>query len=171
MAIPVIAGTALRLALRYGFSLWTWSEIGSFAKSLVKPEDPYVKSWSEYLDKTWGINPEFSKKAARLILEIHRARLRFTITSGYRSPETQQRLVDEWRAGNKAVYTPLPPGQSWHNHTNWLGQPDALAIDIWTSYPPTAGYIARQLGLVWGGTKDPVHFALYGGRMGSGGNA
>jgi len=125
----------------------------------------YISTWTKYLENTWGIDSSFSEKAAQLILAINQARMQFTITSGYRSPELQKVLVDRFKAGDKTVYTPLAPGKSLHNHQSWLGNPASLAIDISTSNPAAAGQLARSLGIVWGGMSDPVHFAIRGGTL------
>lgn len=125
----------------------------------------YVDQWTKYLENTWQIADSFANKAAQLILAINQARIQFTITSGYRSPELQKLLVDRYKAGDKTVYTPAAPGKSLHNHKTWLGNPASLAIDISTSNPQAAGAIARQLGIVWGGMSDPVHFAERSGSL------
>jgi len=125
----------------------------------------YVDNWKKYLEKTWKIDTSFSRLAAELILAINQARISFTITSGYRSPELQQLLVDRYKAGDKTVYTPAAPGKSLHNHETWLGSGASLAIDISTSNPQAAGAIAKKLGIVWGGMSDPVHFAIRAGSL------
>ncbi len=125
----------------------------------------YRENWKKFLENTWKIDSSFSQKAADLILALNQARISFTITSGWRSQELQQKLYDEWLRGNKTVYTPAKPGNSLHQHTTWWGGPASLAIDISTSNPQLAGQIAARLGIWWAGMKDPVHFATRAGGL------
>jgi len=127
--------------------------------------EDFIKSWSRYLVDEWGLDPEFSKRAAALVVWCSHYRLNPRITSGYRDKAFQQYLVDEWNKGNPNVHTPLPPGKSLHNATNWYGGPAALAMDMQTSNSFSAGYLAKQLGLVWGGEKDVVHFGYRSGTL------
>jgi len=114
---------------------------------------------------TWGLNNEFSKKIALLILAINQAGIHFTITSGYRSADQQKELIRQYQAGNKNIYTPLPVGKSLHGNTTWYGSPDSLAMDISTGNPSYAGRLSKSLGIVWGGLSDPVHFGARGGTL------
>jgi hypothetical protein len=127
--------------------------------------DAYTKSWVDFLKKEWLLENNFASLAARLVVYCYFYNLRPTITSGYRSRETQAWLVDEWKRGNPNVHTPLPPGKSLHNNTTWIGSPASLALDMVTSTPARAGIIARYLGITWGGPRDPVHFATRGGHL------
>lgn len=85
------------------------------------------------------------------------------VTSGYRSMQRQRELYQRWLALRQrgytneqiaekyGLFTPAPPGASWHNY--------GRAFDL--SAPPN---LLRQLGGVWrsmgGGwwPADPIHF-------------
>lgn len=134
-------------------------------KALQKALKPYVPSWKKYLVNSWGLNSAFADKAALLFLLSYIYRLNPVITSGYRSVQHQQELVNRFKAGDPQVMNPLPPGKSLHNNVNWLGNPDSLAMDMDTNTPETAGAIARSIGMHWAGMKDYVHFAVRGGTL------
>lgn len=127
--------------------------------------DEYIKAWAKYLIDKWGLAADFAGKAAALVVWCAYYGLNPRITSGYRDEDFQQYLVDEWKRGNPNVHTPLPPGKSLHNATTWYGSPAALAMDMQTSNSYNAGYLAKQLGLVWGGKNDAVHFGLRSGTL------
>ena len=127
--------------------------------------DEYIKAWTQYLIDKWGLSPDFAPRAAALVCWSAYYGLRPQITSGYRSPEFQAYLVDEWKKGNPNVHTPLPPGKSLHNNTTWYGAPASLALDMVTTPPEIAAYLGKQLGVVWAGKNDKVHFALRGGTL------
>ena len=126
----------------------------------------YIKAWKKYLIDRWGLDDEFAEKAAALVILCAYYKLRPEITSGYRSTETQAFLVDQAARGNPNVHQPLPPGKSLHNNETWWGEPAALALDMVTSIPSSAGRIAAALGLVWGGQSDSVHFGARRGVLG-----
>jgi hypothetical protein len=125
----------------------------------------YINAWKSFLVDKWGLAEEFADRAAALVVWCSYYGLQPQITSGYRSKEYQAYLVDQWKKGNPNVHTPLPPGKSLHNNTTWTGKPAALAIDMVTNNSTSAGYLAKQLGLVWGGKSDHVHFGLRGGHL------
>lgn len=132
-------------------------------EQLFKTYEKWINPWFDYLCKTWGLNRDFARKIALLIILFSLYNIKFVITSGYRSIEKQEELYRRWLAGDPTVLTPALPGKSLHNNTSWLGNADALACDIDTSNPPLAGAIAKALFLYWAGTKDRVHFASYPG--------
>lgn len=128
----------------------------------------YIKQWKDYLVDKWGLNADFAEKLSNFILWCAYFGIRPTITSGYRSPEYQAKLVEEYKKGNPNVITPLPPGKSLHNNRTWFGSPDSLACDI--VFNPdnrnnTAIFIARQLGIAAAGEPDYVHFGARSGTL------
>ncbi len=127
--------------------------------------EEYVKSWEKYLVDKWQLASEFAPLAARLIVYCHVYGLRPIITSGYRSPEQQQVLVDEWKKGNPNVTTPLPPGKSLHQNKTWYGKPASLAMDMVVNNYEKAGIIAKYFKVAWAGPGDKVHFAYRRGTL------
>jgi len=118
----------------------------------------YIKAWTKYLIDHWGLDDDFAERAAALVVYCSYYKLRPEITSGYRSDKEQAFLIDQAKRGNPNVHTPLPVGKSLHGNTTWWGAPAALAMDMVTSNPAIAGYLAKQLGIVWAGKTDYVHF-------------
>lgn len=107
---------------------------------------------------TRGLQRDF-KPFAEAILRAARAQdPAFRLTSARRTFMEQLRLYTDWLAGKLGIYTPARPGTSQHER-GW-------AIDIArpqvepTEDPVLAqlGQEWRQMGGVWGGEKDPVHF-------------
>lgn len=131
--------------------------------NILSEIEPFIPAWIKYLVSAWGLNKDFARKAAALICLLPLYRIRFTITSGYRSVQQQKELYAAWLAGTPGVFTPAKPGKSLHNNTTWLGQKDSLALDIDASNPRLAGNIAKALGLYWAGDRDPVHFSAVPG--------
>ena len=130
-----------------------------------KEINAYIDAWQKFLVKSWGLSQDFAPRAAALVVWCAFYGLSPFITSGYRSEEVQAYLVDQWKKGNPNVHNPLPPGKSLHQGKNWIGDPAALAMDMQTNNPDSAGYLAKQLGIVWGGRNDEVHFALRSGTL------
>lgn len=72
------------------------------------------------------------------------------ITSAYRSFAEQERLYARYLRGEHPLPV-APPGGSMHNY--------GLAVDLVSDDNAALGNLWRQLGGVWGGEADPVHFA------------
>jgi len=111
-----------------------------------------------FLSDKWGLNEQFARLVAPLFLYLNSYHIQWRINSGFRSVKEQEELYRAWLKGTPGIYTPALPGKSLHNNVNWIGQPSSLAIDIWTSNPQGAGWIASKIGLRWMGMRDPVHF-------------
>lgn len=124
----------------------------------------YVKNWRNYLQKQ-GMDEEFSRKAASLIVACSYYGIQPQITSIFRSAAQQKALVDAYKKGTPGIYTPLPPGKSLHGNTTWWGAPASLAMDMVVNNTTTSSYLAKYYGITWGGARDPVHYASRGGTL------
>jgi hypothetical protein len=125
----------------------------------------YAPKVKKYLIDTWGLHSDFADKMSFILLCWIYKGITFTITSGYRSPEHQQELIDAYNAGARNVFTPAPVGKSLHQGTTWIGAPASLALDCQTSNPALAAQISHYFGVVWGGAGDPVHFGARAGSL------
>lgn len=122
-----------------------------------------IQEWlalmEKYLASEWGLSSSLVPRAALLFLYLSWYKLNPIITSGYRSSEKQQSLLDRYNAGDKSIVY-KPAVHSKHTKTEG-GKPAALAIDISTSNHNDAATIAEFLdlraGLRFG---DPVHFYI-----------
>jgi hypothetical protein len=129
-----------------------------YSKYIGSAERKYVDSWEIYLVDHWGLDDDFSEKAAECIVLFSKYGLRPTITSGYRSTDKQKELYNRWLAGDKNIFTPAKPGTSPHERTNWLGEPAARCFDCQVTNYQTAAQIAKAVGISYGYPSDPVHF-------------
>lgn len=78
------------------------------------------------------------------------------VNSGYRSPQDQLRLYNEYLDGTQRI---KPASQSWHT----VGR--AVDINIPQNALPLAVSVWKYMGGRWGGdfsSPDPVHFDLPG---------
>lgn len=104
------------------------------------------------------LQPDFQPLADFLLDLLRQFDRGFRITSAKRSYTEQVSLYNRWLAGDPGIMTPARPGFSQHER-GW-------AVDI--ARPGTApqedellaalGRWWRELGGVWGGERDPVHF-------------
>lgn len=119
----------------------------------------WLQNAAAYLVTAWGLDTAFASSAALLYLYLSVYGLSPKITSGWRSPEKQQELMNRYLRGDPSVVA-KPALKSLHLNTR-LGNPASLAIDISTSDPELAARIATALKIRAGYyfTKpDPVHF-------------
>lgn len=108
-----------------------------------------------------GLTMLFHLKAALLYAYFLQYGLNPVITSGFRSPDYQEKLRQRWAAGDKSIIVE-PAKTSKHSITKW-GAPASQAIDISTSNHELAARIAKAIGLRAGyyfKKSDPVHFDL-----------
>lgn len=124
----------------------------------------------EHLDK--ALQP----LAEQFVERCKSAGVNVLITTTYRSNEEQARLYAQGRTAPGKIVTKAKPGTSRHNRTVG-GQPASTAFDfvpldsngkaIWDAGNQawaTAGRIAQDLGLEWGGTwkfRDMPHVQLF----------
>jgi uncharacterized protein YcbK (DUF882 family) len=84
---------------------------------------------------------------------------RFVVTSAYRSPQDQQRLRERWLSGASSIPA-APPCRSLHQYGLAFDLAQ-LGVNVHTdSYLPLLGALWERVGGVWGGSVDPVHFAV-----------
>lgn len=128
--------------------------------AVSKEVESWLTAMSEYLQRQWGLDRSFSASAALLFLYLYQYGLSPTITSGWRSPAKQEELYNRWLAGDPSIKF-KPAQKSKHMHTDWLGNPASLAIDISTNNPDYAAQIARYVKVKPGmDFNDPVHFFI-----------
>jgi len=97
------------------------------------------------------------KTIARNIPRVARAYgFNARVTSGYRSYATQARLYREYISG-RALYPVNPPGQSLHEK--------GLAIDVVSDNQPLLVQLMTNIGLVWAGPGDDIHFQIGTGSL------
>lgn len=119
----------------------------------------WVDQAAKFLHTEWGLDKSFSELAATFYAYLVYYGLSPRITSGFRSPEKQAALLQDYEAGDPSVVV-KPATNSKHSVTKW-GKPAALAIDIVTSNAAMAARIATAVGIKAGyhfRTPDPVHF-------------
>lgn len=102
------------------------------------------------------MNPIVQARMMALKAAARRAGIPFTITSTDRSSTQQARLYQAWLARGKTGLPAAPPGRSTHEY--------GYAFDA--SYPDSRRRevvaLAAQVGLVWFGPADKVHFDPFG---------
>lgn len=119
----------------------------------------WVDQAANFLKLEWGLDKSFSILAATFYAYLVYYGLQPKITSGWRSPEKQAMLLQQFEAGDPSIVY-KPAVNSKHMITKW-GRPASLAIDISTSNPSVAASIANAVGLKAGyhfKNPDPVHF-------------
>lgn len=115
------------------------------------------------------LDPEFAAKLVKLESTLARQGIKVMMTSGYRSPEEQDRLYAIGRTSPGKKVTNARGGYSWHNFR--LAADYAFVIDgkvTWEGPWETFGRVARSLGLEWGGDwrsfPDRPHVQMTKGR-------
>jgi hypothetical protein len=129
-----------------------------YGSDLPKEDRKYVENWMDYLTREWGIDNDFSEKAAEFIIKCSKAGLNPTMSSGYRSTAKQKDLYARWLKGEPGIYTPAIPGTSPHERTTWYGQPAAKCFDLKLNNYYIGAVIASKMNLSYGYPNDPVHF-------------
>ena len=84
---------------------------------------------------------------------------RLMVTSAYRSWSNQSRLYNKWLSGEAALPA-APPGRSLHQYRLAF---DMARLGVAAKTDPLLtelGALWQQLGGVWGGARDPVHFSV-----------
>lgn len=107
---------------------------------------------------TRELRPEFRPWADLLLDVLNQYGDGYRATSTLRTYADQERLYADWLAGKPGIYTPARPGTSMHE-LGWavdIANPDTdpKADDLLHQL----GAAWRELGGVWGGDRDPVHF-------------
>lgn len=106
------------------------------------------------------LHPELYPYASWLVRVAQANGMAPTITSVYRSPQKQavlyQRYLKARAAGDTSVLPAAPPGTSWHEQRRAFD----LVVRQGKRSPEqrALGNLWRQMGGVWGGDIDPVHF-------------
>lgn len=113
-------------------------------------------------DSFTGMADPFQQALARMLQEAP-AEVKIGITSGYRSPEVQQRLWEEalikYGSPEAARKWVAPPGKSQHNHGN--------AADLEFMSPEAQEWVhqnAERYGLVFPLSNEAWHVELAGAR-------
>lgn len=113
-------------------------------------------------DSFTGMADPFQQALARMLQDAP-AEVKIGITSGYRSPEVQQRLWDEalakYGSESEARKWVAPPGRSQHNHGN--------AADLKYLSPEAQAWVhanAERYGLAFPLGNEPWHAELAGVR-------
>lgn len=119
-----------------------------------------------------GLRPELAARIEFLLWATRTIGFPCRVSSGYRSTERQAQLYAAWIARGKTGLPAARPGTSRHE----LGE----AVDVvWQAtgvnepfrgaWSILGAWAEQELGLRWGGLKDPVHFELP--RFGSSGES
>jgi LAS superfamily LD-carboxypeptidase LdcB len=108
---------------------------------------------------TRGLDPQFQQVADALVRYMRAHDARYVITSGLRTRAEQEELWAKWLRGDPSQpYRPLPPGRSQHER-GFAVDIARMGVDARIDADLRAwGAWWRQLGGVWGGEGDPVHF-------------
>lgn len=131
----------------------TFSKYGSWA--------PWLDTTKKTLVDSYGLDNDFAEKMAIALAYFQSEGLAPRISRGWSDPKHQKELRDRWDRGDRAGLRVRPAADSLHTTTNWLGKPQAKAIDIPTSNDTRAAQIARALGIGAGmdfKDSDPGHF-------------
>jgi hypothetical protein len=112
---------------------------------------------------TRGLQPAFREVIDWLLPQL--APYGFVLTSAVRSYAQQAKLYEEYlahegepRPAGVRLYTVLPPGRSQHER-GWAV--DLARLNVHPQEDPLLAQLGawwRQVGGVWGGPADPVHF-------------
>lgn len=100
--------------------------------------------------------PEFQPFADDLIQAASAARLNPRVTSTRRTHAEQKRLYEKYLQG-QSRFPAKPPGQSAHE----FGYAFDMVVSPFEALG-NVGYFWQQMGGVWGGSQDPVHFEYPG---------
>lgn len=97
---------------------------------------------------------------AKWLLEVGRYYdSRLVVTSGFRDSKKQAQLYERWVSGASAIPA-APPGRSLHNYGLAF---DLARLGVDPFEDPLLqwlGSLWSQLGGVYGGVTDPVHFGV-----------
>jgi len=109
--------------------------------------------WDNYdnLTQKWGLIGSFAERIVYMFYFLTYYGIRYTVTSGYRSPAKQKELLDRWKRGDPSIVA-KPATNSRH----LTGE----AIDITCGDYNALGFFAKHLGLRWGGDfskPDVIH--------------
>lgn len=107
-----------------------------------------------------GVNREVARRGRLIAQTFERITGRpLTLTSGYRSPQKQAQLYEDYRAGRSAIPA-NPPGDSAHEVGLALdfspGRPYPQDKRLWELY----WQVARAFGFEPLGPRDPVHIQV-----------
>lgn len=97
------------------------------------------------------VHPKLKKIAANLPRVAASQGFQVRVTSGWRSYATQAKLYKDYINGI-AAYPANPPGQSMHEK--------GLALDILATDVNKLVTLLSEVGLVWAGPADPIHFEM-----------
>ena len=95
-----------------------------------------------------GLDPEFRKDVLVLLRTAKQIGLNARITSGFRSFRNQGILAVD----RGSVFPIALPGQSLHQY--------GLEVDIYSEDNSQLGRIWTSMGHRWGGSRDPIAFAV-----------
>ncbi len=138
------------------------------------PDQPLAPLREGVLASAYAIStlhPSAQARAKALLSAAHERGIALVVTSGFRSPEEQERSYEQGRTSPGLVVTHVRAGQSWHNY--------GLAFDVAIAdergkltWPEDRelwreiGELGERVGLLWGGRfpmPDRPHFELRGG--------
>jgi len=80
--------------------------------------------------------------------------VQYRVTSTYRSTVEQRRLYAAWIGRGRTGLPAAAPGTSTHEY--------GVAFDAVSPDLEDLVYLAEQVGFVWAGPRDPVHFDVFG---------
>jgi hypothetical protein len=123
----------------------------------------WIKLATKELTHDYGLLASFAGDIALLYLYFNYYNINPVITSGYRSKEKQQALLDRYNAGDPTIRY-KPALDSRHSAVEgFFKKPASKAVDISTSDPALAAEIAEALKIGAGYRfGDPVHFYVKG---------
>ena len=113
----------------------------------------------------WGLTPDLATFIAVALIVCELKGYRFPLlTSGYRTPQRQRELLNNWIAGNRRGLVARPAERSWHMQ--------GRAVDVSRLERTESFRIFRDamvlMGVEWGGNfrkPDPVHFQVPKGKL------
>jgi hypothetical protein len=119
----------------------------------------WIKQAKKELTNEYGLLASFAGDIALLYLYFYYYNLSPVITSGYRSMQKQQELLDRYNAGDPTIRY-KPALDSKHSAAEgFFKKPASKAVDISTSNPALAADIAEALNIGAGYRYgDPVHY-------------
>tara|TARA_Y100000310_G_scaffold249321_1_gene255364 strand:+ start:3463 stop:4593 length:1131 start_codon:yes stop_codon:yes gene_type:complete len=121
-------------------------------------------------EKLASLHQDFQPYAKLFICECAKRGIEIKLTSGYRSPDKQRRILANWKKKGGKGPKPAPPGRSYHNvgmafdFNAYLPDGKQLMSKSSRKRWNDSGIVAigEAIGLYWGGhfstNYDPIHW-------------